>query len=882
MSNPTTFSYAQAAKGQSTAQSVGSQSSVAQSQAPSVTSTQSRDAVATPSTRTPSVAVSTTSNELDGPLGTRSSSTKRERSSLVHTDTGSAPATEKVIESSSPSETRNVSEKTPEDLVPKGVERRGRAPNPSSQATDGNDGKKIRKGKKGKAAEKDADEVQDDDKNENIVPKAELSEAPVPAVNIWTQRKEARAAKAKAAPLPATPPRSSNHTARGQHDGSSNTTFADQKQKAPQNDGADVTTAQNGSLPSGVKPSRKDFDQSRGNSNQTSRRTNPRNAKAHGGEDRPAFEALGSVVNNTSSWPTPETAVNGLKTKTQPEKPEKDDKEEAGPSKPRQKEKWVQILFVPSVNFETPIPTRSSRGGRAGGTRGGRDSATRGGHGTGTPGSSDRAVDPATASSGATPAAPTSKRVSADVNTSRDSRRLQAPMGSGKASGENLSAAPKTDASKQSQADLVNGTTSQSLSARALGLSQKADEATRAPQPARENGFQGTKDANGQAQNNVNRNDRTRGSRGRGGHPAMNGAAHPQTQYGQSVNGFSYPSGASQRQASHAYTGAGYPPMSYGGAFPPQTAGNHHRSRPSSGSNRPQGNGGHRSSRATPFPMPGTGFDPAMYAHGNGAYPGYNDPGHILQVVLSQVEYYFSINNLCKDWYLRKYMDSQGFVPLSVIASFKRMQEIAQDYQIVRIACEHSPHIEFVWTDDGQDKVRRRDKWEPWVLEMSERHPTAQNDGPSSWHPFSSQMAYYPPIMPYGGETAPAFPQIATDSNFAPYVNGANRSTYATLNGANGHPRSSESQLSAAVPEFSPTGNPSMNFASQQMAVPQDAVGNEPRSGSTGKKTATPSPPDQAAGLPNGPHLPGNVEQAALGDAPSTNGVASSHTTEGY
>ncbi|OEL38951.1 hypothetical protein BAE44_0000020 [Dichanthelium oligosanthes] len=55
--------------------------------------------------------------------------------------------------------------------------------------------------------------------------------------------------------------------------------------------------------------------------------------------------------------------------------------------------------------------------------------------------------------------------------------------------------------------------------------------------------------------------------------------------------------------------------------------------------------------------------------------------------LLEQIDYYFSDDNLCKDTYLRQHMDDQGWVPLSLIAGFRK-----------------------------GDKLRRRGTWENWLL----------------------------------------------------------------------------------------------------------------------------------------------------------------------
>lgn len=61
------------------------------------------------------------------------------------------------------------------------------------------------------------------------------------------------------------------------------------------------------------------------------------------------------------SWPTPETALEEEKRKVQ-DKVEKEEKDENGSNKPRPKEKWVPVPYVPSVAFNTPLPTRGGRG----------------------------------------------------------------------------------------------------------------------------------------------------------------------------------------------------------------------------------------------------------------------------------------------------------------------------------------------------------------------------------------------------------------------------------------------------------------------------------------------------------------------------------------
>ena len=47
-------------------------------------------------------------------------------------------------------------------------------------------------------------------------------------------------------------------------------------------------------------------------------------------------------------------------------------------------------------------------------------------------------------------------------------------------------------------------------------------------------------------------------------------------------------------------------------------------------------------------------------------------------------EYYFSDENLQKDFFLRNQMDEEGFVPISVIANFNRLQALTQDTELIK------------------------------------------------------------------------------------------------------------------------------------------------------------------------------------------------------
>jgi la-related protein 1 len=90
-------------------------------------------------------------------------------------------------------------------------------------------------------------------------------------------------------------------------------------------------------------------------------------------------------------------------------------------------------------------------------------------------------------------------------------------------------------------------------------------------------------------------------------------------------------------------------------------------------------------------------------------------------------EYFFSVDNLLKDVFLRKYMDNKGFVLLSVVAAFKSIQQLTQDMGVIRSVCKESSVIEIKTGPGGVDRIRCKENWKRWVLARSIRHPPAKD-----------------------------------------------------------------------------------------------------------------------------------------------------------
>ena len=162
--------------------------------------------------------------------------------------------------------------------------------------------------------------------------------------------------------------------------------------------------------------------------------------------------------------------------------------------------------------------------------------------------------------------------------------------------------------------------------------------------------------------------------------------------------------------------------------------------------------------------------------------------------------------------FLRRHMDSQGFVFLSVLAKFNRIKQLTQETELIRYVCLNSPNIEFRMGPDNVDRLRKRDGWQQWVLNKEERDPSAQNDGPPhehQGHVSNSPMFEIPPNLEDVQGPVPQFNpanqrpdnvsyQLPVEATPVP----ASHAT--TLNGVFSDRPFAQTSLSATVPEFAP------------------------------------------------------------------------------
>ncbi|CAE6345467.1 unnamed protein product [Rhizoctonia solani] len=96
--------------------------------------------------------------------------------------------------------------------------------------------------------------------------------------------------------------------------------------------------------------------------------------------------------------------------------------------------------------------------------------------------------------------------------------------------------------------------------------------------------------------------------------------------------------------------------------------------------------------------------------------------------VLGQIEYYFSIQNMCQDLYLRQQasqlMDAQGWILILTISSFNRLRKLTTDLALVRETIQLSSIVEL--SSDGEKARMAHGAWAQFVLPgAAEGEPSA-------------------------------------------------------------------------------------------------------------------------------------------------------------
>ncbi|KAK5123173.1 hypothetical protein LTR85_003371 [Meristemomyces frigidus] len=677
-----------------------------------------------------------------------------------------------------------------------------------------------------------------------------LQDAAPPTVNPWLKRAEEKKVRTftqqpSAKPSASAPASDSNVTKENQRPRADSRKKANSVAGIPRN--SDVASSAAGeSRKSGGPPSKRASEVRISGFQQSSKPTT--GDATSPGASRPTTQTRSSLPNpgtapppvkDAVSWPTPDTVQEKeRKDVAERDSPEKQTEESTPTMKSRKKPEWQSLVVTPNIIFETQNirgrdsrgPSSGERGGRGGlrgrgGYRGGANGANGGERPAG------RANHSLSESENGTTVAQRGRSNTADREampppakpdraSSESSRRAQPieprseriPRGQSLTENQSSAKSSKSDAQLDEQHQAISDWNGARADAPRTQSPSKmdapdADDVERIPEPIPRRSSIGTQtnevgeqtegaprdgppirmvpsESRKDSRSFESGRDSTftpaargarRGGRGRGGSRELaNG--HP---------------------ANHAYTNGDFSPTAAFGVPPSPShtgaRGNHQFPYPQQG----RGGWSRGNPRSQSIPIenyygrygnpyaqsqlpPVQTYVPGMYdSYGYPMtampYPPYMEHQYLMNMVSMQMEYYFSLDNLLKDMFLRKHMDSQGFVFLDVIGSFNRIKQLTQDKELLKAVCIASETIEIRVGEDSKERLRRREGWDQFLLPMEQRDTNAQNEGPKHLQrPERPQLQVFGPPQGRGPQSAvqsgpqqPRFDRRSYDSGYS-------------------------------------------------------------------------------------------------------------------
>lgn len=186
----------------------------------------------------------------------------------------------------------------------------------------------------------------------------------------------------------------------------------------------------------------------------------------------------------------------------------------------------------------------------------------------------------------------------------------------------------------------------------------------------------------------------------------------------------------------------------------------------------------------------------------------------IQRILLFSSEYYFSEDNLIRDLYLRRKMNPEGFLPVTLIATFHRVQALTADINMIISAIQESDKLELV----NNYNVRTKNNPTRWPIDLVATTETQEEQQVEVASTMLSSIP--PPPTPRNGrhQTVPANVPFVIPVVDAQVVQAAPIMVAAKT------PTTSESEnLNPNVPEFIPTPEIQRKLSSER-ALQQAAV----------------------------------------------------------
>lgn len=83
----------------------------------------------------------------------------------------------------------------------------------------------------------------------------------------------------------------------------------------------------------------------------------------------------------------------------------------------------------------------------------------------------------------------------------------------------------------------------------------------------------------------------------------------------------------------------------------------------------------------------------------------------LMEVLTQQLEYYFSVENLCRDIFLRGKMNGKGYIDIDVLGSFNRLRYLTDNIDFLLKAARKSELLKV-----KNRAVRARKNWHQWTF----------------------------------------------------------------------------------------------------------------------------------------------------------------------
>ncbi|CAN6454593.1 unnamed protein product [Victoria cruziana] len=97
--------------------------------------------------------------------------------------------------------------------------------------------------------------------------------------------------------------------------------------------------------------------------------------------------------------------------------------------------------------------------------------------------------------------------------------------------------------------------------------------------------------------------------------------------------------------------------------------------------------------------------------------------------IVKQIEYYFSAENLCKDRFMRSKIDQEGWIPISIIAGFRRVLAMTEDIRLVIDALKDSNEIEL-----RENMMRKSNDWDKFLGPLPDDTPLTSSRAAAQGH----------------------------------------------------------------------------------------------------------------------------------------------------